>query len=177
MSTVKKNLVLIGFMGTGKTTVGKAIARELRYRFVDTDRRIEEKTGRTIPEIFAQEGETRFREIESEVVQEVSELPGLVIATGGGVVVRPENMERLRASGFVVCLKASAQVIRKRVSRGPIRPLLSGDDPDRRLADLLKKREPEYEKADLVVDTSSLSVGAAVKLIRGVFSKVCEEAT
>ena len=150
-----RNVVLIGFMGTGKTAVGQEVARRLGFRYLDTDTLIEAREGRSIPEIFARDGEAYFREVEAQVVADVSREEGVVIATGGGVVTRPENLERLRAQGWVVWLTATPEVIWERVRREAGRPLLEGcPDPLERIRSLLAVREAEYAQADYVVDTT-----------------------
>ena len=116
--SVRHNVVLIGFMGTGKTAVGRALAARLGLAFVDTDAVVEERDGRPVARIFAEDGEERFRRLESEAVASAGDRDGTVIATGGGVVLRPENMARLRRHGMVVALRAAPEAIVARVGDG-----------------------------------------------------------
>lgn len=152
-----KNIVLIGFMGTGKTSVGKAIAKKLGFEFVDVDEVIEKTTGMDIAEIFSRFGESRFRDIEAETIKLITQKKGQVIATGGGVVLRDENMERLKENGVIFCLQASENVIFERVKGTKNRPLLQVENPEKRIKELLQQRMPLYEKADFLVDTSGLT--------------------
>jgi shikimate kinase/3-dehydroquinate synthase len=156
---VRPNVVLIGFMGTGKTAVGEMVASRLGRPFVDTDTLIEERAGRPISRIFAEDGEGAFRRLEAQVVAQVAARGGSVIATGGGVVLSRENMDLLRHRGVIIALCAQPRAILARVGRGGSRPLL-GDDPEGHVQRLLQERDPLYRDADLVVETSSLSVEA-----------------
>jgi 3-dehydroquinate synthase len=160
----RANIVFIGFMGTGKTTVASSVARYLGLPFIDTDALIEERARRSIARIFAEDGEAAFRELEAAVVAEVSARNSFVIATGGGVVLRPENMKRLRHNGVIVALYADPRVILTRVGKGSDRPLLTGD-PEGNIRHLLTEREAFYRGADLAVDTSSMSVEEVASLV------------
>jgi shikimate kinase / 3-dehydroquinate synthase len=153
---VRRNVVLIGFMGTGKTAVGREVAARTARPFVDTDTLIEDRAGRPIHRIFAEDGEPAFRRLEAEVVASVSDRDGIVIATGGGVVLRADNMANLRRRGIIVALVADPQIIMARVGGGGRRPLLEGD-PEERIRHLHRERDPLYRDADLVIDTSGLS--------------------
>ena len=156
-----KNLVLIGFMGTGKSAVGRRVARRLRRTFIDVDQQIVAREGRSIPEIFAQEGEAYFRDVESAVITAAAAEDGAVIATGGGAVLRAQNVQRLRANGALICLRADAETIAKRVSRRQSRPLLAGEgDVQERIVELLARRTPAYAVADLTLDTTGRSADA-----------------
>ena len=151
-----RNVVLTGFMGTGKTTVGRALADRLEREFVDTDRLVEERYG-PIPTIFAEHGEDAFRRYEREVASELADRRRLVIATGGRMMIDAVNARRLGATGDVVCLVASLDTILDRVDvdgAGATRPLLRGDDVRPRVADLLAERTEAYG-AFLRVDTDS----------------------
>ena len=146
--------MLIGFMGTGKTTVGKFASERLGLEFVDTDDLIVEQAGEPIPKIFERLGEEGFRKIETEVLSGLSDRAGCVIATGGGIVTRAENVDLLRKLGFVVWLSATVETIFERVSLNRDRPLLYTDDPLQTITDMLAEREPLYrEAADLSVET------------------------
>ncbi len=145
-------------MGAGKTTVGRILAGRLGYRYCDSDKVIETKAGKTIPEIFSGLGEDRFRELESETLESLSGKIKQVIATGGGAVMRDRNWDAMKKGGVTVYLKAPAEVIWNRIKHSKTRPLLNVDNPLEAAKDLLEKRIPFYEKADLTVDTESLSV-------------------
>jgi shikimate kinase len=152
-----KNVVLTGFMGTGKSEVGKALAKRLGYIYVDTDTEVEKQRGMKISDIFGAQGEAAFRDMEAEVIRRLSEGDKLVIATGGGAVLREENMENLRKKGVIVCLNASAEAILNRVNGNSDRPLLQVEDPLARIREMLAERRPYYERADIVMDTEDRS--------------------
>ncbi len=163
----RRNVILLGFMGTGKSLVGRRLAEAIGYRFVDTDKVIEAQWGQSIARIIQSEGEEKFRGIESRVVREVAGLAGHVIATGGGVVLNPDNVEALRQNGILVALTARPEVILKRVQkRIDERPLLTGPDPLARIKTLLKEREGYYRVGAFSVDTSSQPVSAVVHQIK-----------
>lgn len=157
-----RNIVLVGFMGTGKTTIATAVANRLNMRYVSTDDLIEKKEKRTINEIFQKRGEDYFRDVESSVIRDVSCMEGLVIDTGGGAVLREENMSYLKSGGMVVCLSADEKTVMERTKKYKHRPLLNVEDPKRRIRDLLAKRAPFYAKADHVIDTGKLTARQAV---------------
>jgi shikimate kinase len=158
------NIVLVGFMGTGKSAVGEALAARLGWAFADTDALVAAGAQCTIPEIFAREGEAGFRDRESAAVAEAAARERMVIATGGGVLGRDENVRRLKASGTLVCLTARPHVILARTAPWQDRPLLANaEDPRARVEALLAARAPRYALADLTVDTSDLSVDAVVE--------------
>ena len=164
---MKTNIALIGFMGVGKTVVGKALAEKLDKKFIELDSLIEQKAGKTIPEIFKQDGEIAFRELEIEVTKEVAKDKNQVIACGGGVVLNKINIDRLRSESIIVYLEASPQVILKRVSGGGVeRPLLEASNKASAIQELLRFRKPFYERAvDIKIDTSKLDVEAIVEQI------------
>lgn len=144
MAVDRRNIVLTGFMGTGKTTVGRALAERLGAELVDTDDIIEQRHG-PIPQIFANDGEEHFRELEREVARELSTRHGLVVSTGGRMMVDSVNAAVLGATSLVVCLTATPDTIYRRVRRGiESRPMLAGDDPRGRIAALLAERAPAY---------------------------------
>jgi len=160
--TRHRNLILIGFMGTGKTTIGKRVARSLGYRFVDTDRLIAKRAGKTIPQIFEEDGEEAFRRIETEVLRSCADESRQVISTGGGAVTRPENREILKSAGYVVWLKADPDSIYERVKRSRNRPLLQTPDPRATIAELLAQRAALYEATQhLTVTTDDLTLEEA----------------
>ena len=147
------NLALAGFMGTGKSTVGQLAASMLHFQFVDTDVVIERMAQRRIPEIFASEGEGKFRAYEREVVQQLGTMTRTVIATGGGLICDPENLASLKQHALVVCLWSSAEAIYNRVSHQTHRPLLQVENPRERIATLLQERAPHYRQADVLIST------------------------
>lgn len=158
-----KNIVLVGFMGTGKSVVGKRLAKELKMRFVNTDDIIEEREKRPIAEIFAKSGEPYFRNIEKEVVSEVSALDNAVIAAGGGAVLNEENIANLKKRGIVICLNASPEAVYERTKKYKTRPLLNVPDPVAKIKELMTSRAPFYAKADYQIDTSGKLVHDVVK--------------
>ncbi len=153
----KKNIVLTGFMGTGKTAVGRELARMLGMGFVELDEEIERAEGMKIKDIFSRFGEPYFRDKETEMVKRFAAQEGVVISTGGGVVLRQENMDALREKGIIVCLWASPETILQRTSTSDDRPLLNVDDPLKKIKELLEYRRPFYEKADIMIDTEGKS--------------------
>jgi shikimate kinase len=152
------NIALVGFMGTGKTSVGHTLASILHFRMVDTDDLIETRAGKRISAIFAQDGEARFREYEREVVQDLNKFRRSVISTGGGLVADPANMLSLKSHALVVCLWASPEAIWERVRHQGHRPLLQTADPQAKIRDLLAAREPFYRAADVLLNTEVRSV-------------------
>lgn len=166
-----KNIVLIGFMATGKSTVGRRLAQCLRRTFVDTDKEIEAVTGKTIAQIFAKDGEKRFRSEENLLVKKLVSRKGLVIATGGGLVLNPDNFRLLEENGIIIALTASPDVIFQRVKGKKQRPLLAKGDLRENINKLLQERWDIYQKADLIVDTGirilDESVGQIVSFING----------
>jgi shikimate kinase len=148
-----RNIVLCGFMGTGKSSVGRLVAEQLRFAFLDTDHVIEARAGKPITEIFAEQGEAAFREMEEKVVKEVSTRERTVISTGGGLVVNPENMASLKQHALVVCLWASPASIHTRVKNQNHRPLLQDPEPLEKITKLLAERAPFYKQADVLLNT------------------------
>lgn len=168
------NIILVGFMGTGKTAVGQSLSRILGYPLIDTDELIEEEVGISIPEIFSRFGEPFFREVESRVVERVSRLDAHVISTGGGVVLREENMKNLRRNGIIFCLNASPEEIWRRVSSESYRPLLNVPDPMGRIRELLKRRAPFYARADFQIETTGRSIKEITQEILTIFLSATE---
>ena len=162
----KSSIVLIGFMGVGKTAVGKCLADYLQVEFIDTDLVVETEAGMTIPEIFQRYGEKRFRALECKVVREAAACSRKVIATGGGVVLNPENLRLLREKGCIILLEAQPEVIEDRLKKQGGRPLLyHGKDLRSRIQELLDERQKYYQDCDFAVDTSDLSVEQVAKEI------------
>jgi shikimate kinase/3-dehydroquinate synthase len=160
-----RNLVLTGFMATGKTRVGREVSRRLDRPFVDMDVVIEARAGKSIPRIFAEDGEPAFRCMESDLCQELSGESGLVIATGGGALIDAANRQAMMRQGMVICLSSDADEIQRRLSRNnaPDRPLLDVPDPQAEIVRLLAERQDAYAAISWQVDTTRLSVDAAVE--------------
>jgi len=153
------NIVLVGLMGCGKTTVGRHVAHMLGFEFVDTDQMIVEAARKTIPAIFAKEGEAGFRKRERAALSALKGKRGFVIATGGGIVTQPENLPLLKELGFVVWLSADVSILYRRTSANQDRPLLHNDDPEGTLRKLYDERKPAYTAAaDMKIKTDDLSV-------------------
>lgn len=167
VKTKHDNIILVGLMGAGKTTIGRLLAKRLGKRFVDADHEVEARTGVSIPVIFEIEGEAGFRRRESQVVEDLCRDSGLVIATGGGVVLSPGNREAIKGGGFVVYLCAPPELLYARTRNDRNRPLLQVADPLGRLRELYGQRDPLYrEVADMVIDAASHSAGASVHLLQ-----------
>ena len=152
------NIVLVGFMGTGKSTVGRVIAQKLGFHFIDTDDVIEQTSKAKISDIFAEHGEVYFRDLESQAVKSVALMKNQVVATGGGVVLRSSNIDLLRTGGPIFCLNATPKAIWDRVRSSRSRPLLRGPDPLKKIETLLDKRTPYYALADHQIETTGVSV-------------------
>lgn len=150
----KRNIYLVGPMGAGKSTIGRVLAAELHLSFRDSDKVIEDRTGADIPWIFDMEGEEGFRDRESAVLSELSKDSNVVIATGGGIILRAENRAVMKESGYVCYLTASTEQLVERTSRDKKRPLLQVENPRQKIIELLAMREPLYrEAADFVINT------------------------
>jgi len=164
---MKTNIALIGFMGTGKTAAGRVLAAKLHKQFVEMDSLIGKKAGKSIYDIFQQDGEIAFRELEIETTKEVASGKNLVVACGGGIILNKINVDRLRQGAVVILLTASPDVILQRTSGDDVkRPLLEVPDPALAIQELLEFRKLCYERAsDVAVDTSKLDIDAVVELI------------
>lgn len=161
-----QNIFLIGPMGAGKSTIGRLLGKSLTLEFVDSDKEIERRTGVTIPMIFEYEGEAGFRKREAEVIDELTRQKGVVLATGGGAILLPENRQCLRARGLVIYLHCSVDHQLERTHKDTQRPLLQTDSPRQRLTELFTVREPIYrELADVIVDTTKSSSRSVVRQI------------
>ncbi len=161
-----QNIILVGLMGSGKSTIGRHLAKSLELEFVDSDHEIERRTGANIPLIFDVEGEAGFRQREKKVIDELTQRRGVVLATGGGAVLDPENRARLRERGKVIYLYATAEQLLSRTAKDRNRPLLQTADPRARLQELLAVRDALYrEVADLVVDTGGRTARSAEREI------------
>ena len=171
----RPNIVLVGFMGTGKTSIGRRISSQLRMRYVDTDEIVERDNRRRISDIFAEDGEPAFRELESEAVRKVSTLHNHVISTGGGVVLKEANMTELKRNGIIFCLTATAEEIYKRVGHQTHRPLLQDPDPLAKIQSMLAERRPYYAKSDHMISTTGRSFSEIITHIKRMFRKKNDE--
>jgi shikimate kinase len=153
-----RNIALVGFMGTGKSSVGRLIAGQLHFNFLDTDEMIESRAGKSVSNIFADDGEAAFRKFESDVVAELSSRTKTVISTGGGLGANAANLASLKEHALVVCLWASPEKIWERVRHQTHRPLLQDADPQAKIRRLLAEREPFYKQADVLLNTEVRSL-------------------
>lgn len=153
-----KNVILTGFMGSGKSTVGRIVAKRLGYEFRDLDAVIMDEAGLSINDIFSRHGEAHFRSFESRAVERIAGSTGLVVATGGGAVISPTNRGLFRSSGIVINLTASMESILERLRGDSTRPLLQGHDREEKISRLLKEREACYADADIRIDTTGKKV-------------------
>jgi len=160
-----QNIALIGFMGTGKSSVGQVLAHQLGFTFLDTDQLIETSEGRTISRIFEEDGEPSFRALEAGITRNLEHLRHHVISTGGGLPVNPDNLASLKSHALVVCLWASPEKIWERVRHQAHRPLLHDPDPLGRIRTLLSAREPAYRLADVLINTELRSVKEVVQQV------------
>jgi len=150
----RRNLVLLGFMGTGKSTLGRRVAALTGAPFLEMDAELERRAGKPIPRIFAEDGEAAFRDMETALAREWGQQESAIISCGGGVVLRAENLTALRANGVLVCLTARPEVIVARTARAGNRPLLAGDDPAAKVRELLAARAAHYAQIPLQLETS-----------------------
>ena len=151
------NILLTGFMGAGKTTVAKKLAKRLGYFFIDTDREIEKEQGCSITEIFKYGGEECFRDLETDILQKLQTKQNLVIATGGGMVLRNENRSLMQSLGTRVYLKVELQELMHRLKKDKKRPLLQKSKPEEHILEILQQRKSIYEEAECIIDTTDLS--------------------
>ena len=165
------NLILAGFMGTGKSALGRQLAKRWRRQFLDTDVLVEKLAGQSVADIFAQQGEDHFRSLERQVVESLLPEFGTVIACGGGLVVQPGMGELVRSKGIVVTLFASVDTILRRTSGNSRRPLLKGDDPEAKIRELMKKREQAYMKAGIAVYTDGRSLQQLCVIVERVYER------
>jgi len=165
------NLLLAGFMGTGKSALGRQLAKRWRRPFIDTDELVEKLAGTSIADIFAEQGEAHFRALERQVVEGLLPPAGAVIACGGGLVVPPGMGELVRSKGVVVTLFASVDTILRRTSGNTRRPLLTGEDPEGRIRELMKKREQAYPQAGIAVYTDGRSLQQLCVIVERVYER------
>jgi shikimate kinase len=171
MNASDVNLYLVGFMGTGKTTVGRAAAQRLEFEFIDSDREIERRSGKTIPEIFAGPGEAAFRKMEMEFVESGHPASRAAVACGGGLIVQPSAAELLKDRGVVICLHASIETILERTGRHSNRPLLDCDDPAARIRELFAEREAIYRSSGTLILTDDRPLREVVAHVIRVWSR------
>ncbi|MDQ5939226.1 MAG: shikimate kinase [Pseudomonadota bacterium] len=168
-----ENIYLVGLMGAGKTTIGRQLARTLKIPFYDSDKAIEERTGVDIPTIFEFEGEEGFRNREQKMLQQLTEIKGIVMATGGGAVLREENRKLLSENGFVIYLHCDVDKLLERTRRDSQRPLLNTQDPKERLETLFDQRKPLYTSiADFTIDTGILQSKDVVTQILDIYESI-----
>lgn len=159
------NIVLVGFMGTGKTVVARRLSEKFGRGYVCLDDTIEEIEGKSINRIFEENGESYFRKIEKEVTSKASKLKNVIIDTGGGVVKDNENIRNLKETGVMICLTATPEIIYERIKHEPNRPLLNVSNHKERIQKLLNQRASLYAKADYTIDTSELTIDEVVNKI------------
>ena len=164
-----RNIVLLGFMGTGKSTVAQILAQRLGRSVLEMDATLEQRAGKPISAIFAEEGEPHFRQMERALVQELAAQHGLVVSCGGGVVLNPDNVRDLSATGLVVCLTATPEVILQRVAAATHRPLLEGGEKTKKIIELLTKRQPLYNAVPHRIDTACRTPAEIADLILTLF--------
>ena len=163
---MSKRIILVGLMGAGKTTIGRALAQRAGLQFVDSDHEIERREGCTISALFARDGEARFRDIEAEVIDALTQREGIVLATGGGAVLRDASRRAMHTRGTVVYLRASPDELAHRMRHDRSRPLLQGGDARAKLRELFRQRDPLYrEAAHFVIDTGRPSAGMLAQLV------------
>jgi len=153
MNSPRINLYLVGFMGTGKSTVGRQVARRMNFKFIDSDHEIERVRGKSISAIFAEDGEPAFRQLERDFVERGHPADGCVVACGGGLIVPPGMLDLLRSRGIVVCMHAPIETILERILHTTHRPLMQAGDPSERLRELYAQREELYRRAGTMVLT------------------------
>jgi shikimate kinase len=161
--STKPNLYLVGFMGVGKSAIGRRVARELGCKFLDSDDCIEQLVGKKIPEIFASEGEARFRAYEREFIESGHPAEGCVVSCGGGLVIQKGMQALLKSKGVVICLFASVESIIERTSRNNNRPLLNVENPEAKIRELLAEREPIYMDSGACICTDGRTIPEVVK--------------
>ncbi len=166
MQNSTNNIFLVGLMGSGKTTIGRSLAKKLNLRFLDADQQIETRTGASIPLIFEIEGEASFRQREADVIRDLTAQQGIVLATGGGAVLNETSRQLLRERGTVIYLRASVASILQRTSHDKNRPLLQTADPRAKIETLSRERAPLYQEvAHIIIETGRLNVHSVVQNI------------
>jgi len=168
---IKHNIYITGFMGTGKSAVGRVVAQKIGKIFIDTDRAIKDRQGRSIADIFENWGENHFRQLETNLLKELAQRDDLVVATGGGTLLSRENVRLLDEGSIIICLFADPMVIHKRIKKNNMRPLLEHGDRLKTIKNLMKKRDSFYKQFDWQVDTSDLTVEEAADEILNILEK------
>jgi shikimate kinase len=167
----RPNIYLIGFMGVGKSAVGRNLARALHMQFIDSDWAIEHKAGKTIAKIFADEGEAAFRKMEREFIENGHPAEGAVVSCGGGLPIQPGMSDLLKSKGLVICLFAKPATIVGRTVGNPKRPLLNVDNPEERVRELMLEREPVYMKTGIGVSTEGRPIADVVNNIARIYRR------
>jgi len=165
------NIYLVGFMGTGKTAVGRELAKIKEWRFIDLDDLIEDSQHKSVSEIFAKSGEAYFRELEKDALAGISQKSDCVVSCGGGIVLDQGNIDVMRSTGVMVCLSASVDEIIRRTRGRVHRPLLNVPDPKEKIEYLLKVRAPYYDRADIIIDTTQVPIDEISKKILAVIAE------
>ena len=171
-----KNIILVGFMGSGKTTIAFELSHRLGMKYISTDDLIEKREKRTINEIFTKKGEDYFRNVETMAVRDACSMENVIIDLGGGAVICDENWEIIKASGVAICLTADENIIMERTKKYKHRPLLNVEDPKQKIRNLMAKRALLYAKADHCVDTGKLTVKQTVEKISGIAEEYSRKA-
>lgn len=164
----KRNVIICGFMGTGKSVVGRAVSLALGFDFVDTDSLVENRCGKTIAEIFREEGEGYFRDREKEILSQMP-VHNTVIAAGGGMIIDRENYRRLSGLGLMVLLTASVETICRRIGNDGSRPLLSGEDLEEKVEELLSQRQPVYDMIGFRINTDRMNVSGVCDAVTKIY--------
>jgi shikimate kinase len=167
----RPNIYLIGFMGVGKSAVGRALARALKMTYIDSDWAIEQKAGMSIAKIFEEQGEAAFRRMEQEFIDSGHEHEGMVVACGGGLPIQPGMDVRLKEKGVVICLFASPETVLKRTIGNPKRPLLNVENPEQRIRDLMEERNPIYMATGVGISAEGRTIQDVVKNIIRVYRR------
>ena len=169
----KPNIYLVGFMGVGKSAIGRRLASEMGYKFIDSDHQIEKRVGRRISEIFEVEGEAQFRQYERDFISSGHPDTACIVSCGGGLVIQPGMQQLLKQSGLVICLFASAESIIERTSRNKNRPLLNVENPAEQVRMLLAEREPIYMNSGICISTEGRTIAEVVQHIKRSYGNVC----